>query len=206
MTIKHTLLALLNHTPTYGYDLRGLMKATLGDHWVINIGQIYGTLSRLERDGLVVRQVAFVDKAAGRTAYDLTQDGRAELECWYRKPLSHDYRLRDAFYAKLMLSLFSGPVPPNEVLQIQRRELLSEMHELTRMRAEADPVSQLPWLLLLENAIMHLEADLRWLDMCEARLDELHHIPSPQYVSRPRGRPPKRGQPDETSRKGGHSE
>lgn len=197
MIVKHALLALLDYTPTYGYELRGLMEATLGDHWTINIGQIYSTLSRLERDGLVVRQVASGDEAAERTSYDLTQDGRAELECWYRKPLSHDYRLRDAFYAKLMLSLFSGPVPPSEVLQIQRRELLSEMHELTRMRAETDPASELSWLLLLESAIMHLEADLRWLDMCEARLDELRRMPTPRYVNRPRGRPPRRSQADE---------
>jgi len=206
MIVKHALLALLDYTPTYGYELHGLMEAALGDHWAINTGQIYGTLSRLKQDGLVVRQVASGDEPAGRTPYNLTQAGRTELERWYREPLSRNYRLRDAFYAKLMLSLFFGPVPPDEVLQTQRRELLSEMHELTRTRAEADPASQLPWLLLLESAIMHLEADVRWLDMCEARLDELRHMPSPRYVSRPRGRPPKRGQPDETSRKGGHSE
>ena len=206
MIVKHALLALLDYTPTYGYELHGLMAASLGDHWTINIGQIYSTLSRLERDGLVVRQVASVGEPAERTPYALTQDGKVELERWYHEPVPRDYRLRDAFYAKLMLSLFFGPVPPDEVLQTQRRELLSEMHELTRTRAEADPASQLPWLLLLESAIMHLEADLRWLDMCEARLDELRQMPSPRYVSRPRGRPPKRGQPDETSRKGGHSE
>lgn len=199
MTVKHTLLALLNHTPNHGYELRGLMEATLGDHWGINTGQIYSTLSRLERDGLVVRQVASVNKAAERTVYDLTQEGRAELEGWYREPLPRTYRLRDAFYAKLMLSLFFGPVPPGEVLQIQRGELLSEMHELTRLRAEADPASELPWLLLLERAIMHLEADLRWLDMCEARLDELRRMSTPRHVSQPRGRPAKRGQPDATS-------
>ena len=197
MIVKHALLALLDHTPTYGYELHGLMEAALGDHWAINTGQIYSTLSRLERDGLVVRQPASGDEAAERTSYDLTQDGRAELEHWYREPLSRNYRLRDAFYAKLMLSLFFGPVPPADVLRIQRRELLSEMHELTRMRAEADPASELPWLLLLESAVMHLEADLRWLDMCEARLDELHHMPTPRHVSRPRGRPPRRSQPDE---------
>ena len=199
MTVRYALLALLNHTPTYGYELRKWMEAALGDHWTLNTGQIYSTLSRLERDGLVVRQSMSVDEAAERTPYSLTQDGRVELERWYRQPLSRTYRLRDDFYAKLMLSLFSGLMPPADVLQIQRRELLSEMHELTRMRAEADPVSELPWLLLLEGAIMHLEADLHWLDMCEVRLDELRHTPLPQHVSRPRGRPPKRSQPDETS-------
>jgi len=198
MTVKHALLTLLNHTPTHGYELRGLMEAALGDHWTINTGQIYSTLSRLERDGLV-RQEAFVDEAGDRIVYELTKEGEAELKRWYHKPVSRDYRLRDAFYAKLMLSLFFGPVPPGEVLQIQRGELLSEMHDLTRLRAEADPASELPWLLLLERAIMHLEADLRWLDVCEARLDELRQMPPPRHVSRPRGRPPRRSQPDETA-------
>ena len=199
MTVKHALLAILNATPTYGYELHGLVEASLGNHWVINTGQIYSTLSRLERDGLVVRQPASGVKGAERTAYGLTQDGKVELERWYGEPLSRDYRLRDAFYAKLMLSLFFGPSSPAEVLQVQRRELLSEMHELTRMRAEADPGSELPWLLLLESAIMHLEADLRWLDMCETRLDELRQAPLPRYDRRPRGRPPKSSQADETS-------
>lgn len=189
MTVKHTLLALLNHTPTHGYELRGLMEAALGDHWTINTGQIYSTLSRLERDGLV-RQEASVDEASDRIVYELTEEGEAELKRWYREPVPRDDRLRDSFYAKLILSLFSGPVPPSEVLQAQRRELLNEMHQLTSMRAEADPANELPWLLLLEGAIMHLEADLRWLDMCEARLDELRQMPTPRHVSRPRGRPP----------------
>lgn len=198
MTVKHALLSLLHHTPSYGYELRGLLEATLGDHWTINTGQIYSTLSRLERDGLV-RQVAPTDETGDRVVYELTDEGKAELKAWYRDPIPREYRLRDDFYAKLMLSIFSGPVPSDEVLQEQRRELLSEMHELTKMRTEADPDSELPWLLLLENAIMHLEADLRWLGMCEARLDELRQMPPPRYVSRPRGRPPKQEQADETS-------
>jgi len=189
MIVKHTLLALLNHTPAHGYELRGLMEAALGDHWTINTGQIYSTLSRLERDGLV-RQEASVDEASDRIVYELTEEGKAELKRWYREPVPRDDRLRDSFYAKLILSLFSGPVPPSEVLQAQRRELLNEMHQLTSMRTEADPAKELPWLLLLEGAIMHLEADLRWLDMCEARLDELRQMPTPRHVSRPRGRPP----------------
>jgi len=206
VTVKYTLLALLNRTPTYGYELHGLLEAALGSHWAINTGQIYSTLSRLERDGLVVRQPAPMDEAAERIPYTLTPGGRAALEHWYRKPVSHDSRLRDAFYAKLMLSLFSTLVPPADVLQAQRRELLGELHELTRLRAEADPSGGLPWLLLLEGAIMHLEADLRWLDMCEARLDELRHTPPPRHVSRPRGRPPKRDRPDKTSQKGERNE
>jgi len=80
VSVKHSLLALLNYTPTYGYQLHGLMEAALGDPWAINIGQIYSTLSRLERGGLVVRQLENDEEETDRTIYELTKDGRSELE------------------------------------------------------------------------------------------------------------------------------
>lgn len=191
MSVKHSLLALLNYTPTYGYQLHGLMEAALGDPWAINIGQIYSTLSRLERGGLVVRQLENDDEETDRTIYELTKEGSRELERWFREPLSRDYRLRDSIYAKLILGYLSGSVPPHEILQSQRKQLLGEMQKLMRKRSEVDVGKELPRHLLLESAIMHLEADLRWLDMCEARLEELSEMPPPQYESRSRGRPPK---------------
>lgn len=191
MTIKHALLALLDHDPAYGYQLHGLMEVALGDPWSINIGQIYSTLSRLERDGLVERQPEAEVETTDRTVYEITGQGRSELAQWFREPLSRDHRLRDAVYAKLVLSRLSGTVTPEEVLQIQRRKLLGEMHELTRMRSEAAPEAGLHWILLLESAIMHLEADLRWLDLCDSRLAELNDEPTLRYETRPRGRPPK---------------
>ncbi len=186
------MLALLDHAPTYGYQLRGLMEATLGDPWVVNIGQIYSTLSRLERDGMVIRQPGVKVDVEDRTVYEITGTGKAELGQWFRQPLSRDYRLRDMVYAKLVLSHLSGSVSTEEVLQAQRRQLLNEMHEVTRMRAEAESKSDLPWVLLLESAVMHLEADLRWLEVCEARLEDLDTLPPPQFKGRPRGRPPKK--------------
>ena len=191
MSVRHVMLALLDHTPAYGYQLHGLMESTLGDPWAINIGQIYSTLSRLEREGLVRRRRKAEAETGDRTVYEITGEGKTELAQWLREPLSREYRLRDTIYAKLVLSNLSGSVSPEEVLQAQRRQLLSEMHELTRMRSDADPQSELLWILLLESAIMHLEADLRWLDMCEARLEDLDAVPPPRYKGRPRGRPPK---------------
>ena len=191
MSVKHTLLALLNHEPTYGYQLHGLMETALGGPWLVNVGQIYSTLSRLERDGLIVRKAQAVNGETDRTIYKLTRTGSKELERWFREPLSRDERLRDDVYAKLVLSALSGPVPPLEVLQVQRRQLLNELHELTKTRSDTDPIKDLAWILLLESAIMHLEADLRWLDMCEIRLGELREMPPPKHVSRSRGRPPK---------------
>jgi DNA-binding PadR family transcriptional regulator len=190
VTVKHALLAFLNRDPAYGYQLHGLMEEALGDPWSINIGQIYSTLSRLERDELVKRLPDTEVEAEVRTIYTITGQGKSELVRWFQEPLSRDFRLRDAVYAKLILSHISGSVSPDEVLQTLRRQLLKEMHELTRLRSEADPTSELSWFLLLESAIMHLEADLRWLDLCEHRLEDLNAASPPRFESRPRGRPP----------------
>jgi DNA-binding PadR family transcriptional regulator len=156
VSVKHSLLALLNYTPTYGYQLHGLMEAALGDPWAINIGQIYSTLSRLERGGLVVRQLENDEEETDRTIYELTKDGRSELERWFRKPLSRDYRLRDAIYAKLILGYLSDSVPPHEILQSQRKQLLGEMQKLMRKRSEVDVGKELPRHLLLETRCLPL--------------------------------------------------
>jgi hypothetical protein len=82
-----------------------------------------------------------------------------------------------------------GPVNPEQVLINQRRELYQQLHEATDLSRQADPRTQLPWLLLLESAIMHLEADLRWIEMCEARLSDLKNYTPPKPEPKPRGRP-----------------
>jgi hypothetical protein len=92
-----------------------------------------------------------------------------------------------------MLSLASGDVDPLRVIYVQRASLYQELHLLTAHRGEADPESELAQNLLLGQAIMHLEADLRWLEMIEARLDEVRRQPLPTPPARPRGRPPSRG-------------
>ena len=191
MSFKHTLLALLDHAPGHGYQLHGLIAEALGEHWTVNTGQIYSTLSRLEREGLVDRRQEVADGDEDRTVYELTEPGRMQLVGWFRQPVSREDRLRDAFYAKLVLSRVSGSVSSAEVLQTQRKQLLTELHELTKLRRRSDAKSELPWLLLLESGIMHLEADLRWLDLCEERLDELNRMPPLRYIQRPRVRPPK---------------
>lgn len=191
MSVKYALLALLDFTPSYGLQLHSLMGETLGDSWFINVGQVYSTLSRLERDEFVKR---LPDSELGdedRTMYTITPEGKLELDEWLREPLSREYRLRDVVFAKLILSHMSRSVSPEEVLQAQRRQLLKETHELTQLRVEADSTENISWVLLLESAIMHLEADMRWLDLCEHRLTELEKMPPPVFRSRPRGRPPK---------------
>ncbi len=191
MSVKHSLLALLDRRPGHGYQLHGLLAETLGEPWTVNTGQIYSTLSRLQREGLVHKSRETAESEGDRTVYSLTGSGREELVQWFLEPISRADRLKDSFYAKLVLSCLSEAASPADVLQSQRRQLMSELQDLTQLRRRADAEQKLTSLLLLESGIMHLEADLRWMDLCENRLEELLHLPPPKYVPRPRGRPPK---------------
>ncbi|CUU53592.1 Virulence activator alpha C-term [Parafrankia irregularis] len=58
MSVRNGLLALLAERPMYGYQLRAEFEARTGSTWPLNIGQVYTTLRRLERDGLVVGERA----------------------------------------------------------------------------------------------------------------------------------------------------
>ena len=189
MSVKHTLLALLYQQPMHGYDLGKQLNTVISAEWDVKPGQIASTLVRLYEAHLVDYDVEEIDDAPDRKVYFITEAGRQELESWYRNPEVREYRLGDAFYIKLVLSLVGGPVSPEEVLMTQRRELYQQLHQATEMRQKADHKTQLPWILLLESATMHLEADLRWIEMCEARLGDLKHYTPPKPELKPRGRP-----------------
>ncbi len=189
MSVKHTLLALLYQNPMHGYELGKQLNQVVNAEWDVKPGQIASTLARLNDANLVDYEVEETDDAPDRKVYGITEAGRQALETWYLTPEVREYRLGDAFYLKLVLSLVGGPVSPEQVLMTQRRELYQQLHEATEMSRRADVRTQLPWLLLLESAIMHLEADLRWIEMCEARLPELKQYSPPKPPAKVRGRP-----------------
>jgi DNA-binding PadR family transcriptional regulator len=189
MTVKNTLLALLYQHPMHGYELGKQLTAVTNAEWDVKPGQIASTLARLKEANLVDYAVEETSDAPDRKVYFLTDDGLRELEAWYLSAEVREYRLGDAFYIKLVLSLLGGPVSPEQVLMTQRRELYQQLHEVTDLLRKADPRTQLPWILLLESATMHLEADLRWIEMCEARLPDLRNYSPPNPPPRPRGRP-----------------
>jgi DNA-binding PadR family transcriptional regulator len=199
MSVKHALLALLYQQPLHGYELGKQLNLLLSVDWDVKPGQIASTLARLNEASLVDYEIEETDDAPNRKVYVITEAGRRELERWYRSPEVREYQIGDAFYIKLVLSLTGGPVSPEEVLMAQRRELYQQLHEATVLRQKADPRSQLPWLLLLESAIMHLEADLRWIEMCEARMADLKQYTPPAPIAKPRGRPRRKlAEPSET--------
>src|SRR5437764_10611788 len=189
--VQNALLALLSQRPRHGYELRDLFEAALGGNWELNSGQIYSSLDRLARDGLVVEEAIERGGGPDKRLWAITGEGRKELANWFDSPVPRDYRLRDEFYLKLMLALVTQPASARHILMVQRRELFRELHDLTSRRNLLDPKQHLARILLLDSAIMHTEAELRWLDIVEARLEDIRGQPPPIPPPRTRGRPKK---------------
>ncbi len=190
MAVRNALLGLLAHTPRHGYELRTAFEALAGgeDSWEVKPAQIYTTLARLEEGGFIQQEGVGQSGGPEKRIYAITPQGRAELLNWLRSGVDATYQ-RDEFYVKLMLSLVSGVVDPYLVIQAQRSRLFQELHDLTLRRNQADPATELAQIFLLDKAMMHLEADLRWIDMIESRLDEIRRHPPPAPEPKPRGRP-----------------
>ncbi len=189
MSVRHTLLGLLAKEPRYGYELRASFMALAGgaQNWEVKPAQVYTTLNRMVEAGLITRSAP--DGAGDeKVVYQIAPAGQAELEKWLGEGSLSDPQ-QDAFFLKLMLSLELPEVDAMRLIQTQRAALYQELHRITTLRGELDPHRELARILLMDKAVMHLEADLRWLDMIEARLDEVKKQPVPRPELRPRGRP-----------------
>ena len=165
MSVRHGLLALLAEGPSYGYQLRTRLETRTGGTWPLNIGQVYTTLSRLERDGLVE-----ATEADGQATYRITAAGRAAVADWFAGPVERPAPARDELAIKLALAVGSPTVDVRRVLQAQRSATRQGLQELTRLRAGADDDADLAWTLVLDALVFQAEAELRWLDHCETRL------------------------------------
>ncbi len=166
MSIKQGMLALLAEGPRYGYQLRGEFEERTGGTWPLNIGQVYTTLARLERDGLVV---SGGQDAEGRTRYDITDAGRAEVEGWFATPVHRDAAPRDELVIKLALALTLPAVDIRALIQAQRTETVRTLQEYTRLKSAGDGDGE-AWRLALDAMIFQAEAEMRWLDHCETRI------------------------------------
>lgn len=192
MPVRHAVLGLLAQRPRHGYELRAAFEAVVGgeENWDVKPAQIYTTLARLEKSGLVAEDSVEQDSGPEKHIYMITPAGRATLAEWFATGIEREHQ-RDEFFIKLMLSLVSNEANPRALLQTQRNQLYQEMHAITTQRNGLNPKTELARILLLDKAIMHLEADLRWIDIAEARLDEIKHQPLPEPETKPRGRPKK---------------
>jgi DNA-binding PadR family transcriptional regulator len=165
--MKHAFLALLAHAPSHGYDLRLALEQRFGALLPpVNAGQIYTTLQRLERDGLITGTDVPED-SRNKRVYELTQAGRDALERWIETPAVAT-RLKDDFFMKLVLAGLTGIADAKLLIDRQRREYLQTLRDLDELAP--DGAEESVAALLVEGAALHLEADLRWLEACEQRL------------------------------------
>jgi DNA-binding PadR family transcriptional regulator len=176
--VKNVLLALLADGREHGYELKQAVESTFGGTWPpLNIGQIYTTLQRLERDGLVQSEHVQQEGRPDKRVYALTEAGQQELRSWIEEPVSAQ-RLKDEFFTKLTLARLpgvarlNGASNPAALIARQRREYLGMLRQLNlALLNEAESHGHgTPAALLMEGAILHLEADLKWLELCEQRL------------------------------------
>lgn len=174
MSIRHGLLALLERGPMYGYQLRAAFEESTGSTWPLNIGQVYTTLSRLERDGLVR---ALPEGEGGQRPYDITDLGRAEVAMWFATPIARGDRPRDELAIKLALALTTPGVNIRDVVQAQRSATMRSLQELTRLKARQHPTRDMAWRLVLDSMVFQTEAEIRWLDHCEESLAS--YVPPP---------------------------
>ena len=180
MSVKHGLLALLERGARYGYQLRAEFEQATGGTWPLNIGQVYTTLSRLERDGLVR---ALPESDGGQRPFEITPAGRTELSTWFTTPIRQADRPRDELAIKLSLALTTPGVDVHQVVQRQRSATMRTLQEYTRLKASADTVTDLAWRLVLDALVFQSEAEVRWLDHCEASLARFAPIPVPSPAS-----------------------
>ena len=165
--MREHFLALLARESGYGYELRQTLQQEFGELLPeLNAGQIYSTLARLERDGLVVGESVAGDSRRKRV-YELTEAGRAVLARWVETPVPGT-RLKDEFFMKLVVVVSAGLAEPQAVIEGQRREYLQSLRDLDALLAANGKSAAAE--LLVEGAVLHAKADLEWLDLIEQRL------------------------------------
>ena len=180
MSVPHALLALLSEKPKYGLRLQNEFEARTGEVWPLNVGQVYTTLQRLERDGLVE-----ADDGAGRSQkqrrYRITPAGAHELADWLRTPPDLVPPPRDELVIKVLVALQVPGIDVHEILQVHRRQVIEVMQRYTRIKAEAAE-SDVPLALVADAELFRLEAIVRWLDAADVRLKQLP-APTPSVLA-----------------------
>ena len=166
MSVKFGLLALLAEAPTHGYQLKTAFERRTGGSWALNIGQVYTTLQRLERDGLVSE----LPSDGERHDYRITDRRQRRSSTPGSSPVVTEGPPRDELTIKVLLAVAAGDVDVTEVLQRQRRASIEQLQAYTRRKAQADPERDVAFLILLDALIFRTEAEIRWLDASEARI------------------------------------
>jgi hypothetical protein len=197
MSIRQAMLAILEQGPMYGYQLRAEFEQRTGETWPLNIGQVYTTLTRLERDGLVevvpsgdgstsagagadggsAEHGGAGDSASSdrQVSYRATEAGRSEVSSWFATPVPRSQPPRDELAIKLAIAVTLPGVDVGGIIQRQRSATIAALQDYTRLKrsgraaSPAEP-ADLAWSLVLDSLVFDAEAEVRWLDHCEARL------------------------------------
>ena len=171
MSVRHALLALLSEGPKIGLRLREEFEERTGDVWPLNVGQVYTTLQRLERDGLIV---ANGDEDGAQKDYRITEAGRLEVNEWLHTPPSA-IPPRDDLVIKVLVALGVPGVDVPAVLQSHRRRLVELMQAYTALKEEA--VDDMRVALVVDAELFRLDALIRWLDSADARVRAMAGAP-----------------------------
>lgn len=176
MSVRHALLALLSEGPKYGLQLREEFEARTGEVWPLNVGQVYQTLQRLERDGLVESDD---DAEPGpQKGFRITEAGADELAGWLRTPPDLSSPPRDELVIKVLVAVRLPGVDVHEVIQTHRRYVVELMQQWTRLR-ESDAEHDLSLALAVDAELFRLDAVVRWLDTADGRLKRAALAPAP---------------------------
>ncbi|MBB1254510.1 PadR family transcriptional regulator [Streptomyces alkaliterrae] len=168
--MRLALLALLARGPAHGYELKLELEKLLGAAYPQpNVGQIYVTLGRLEKSGLIEGEEIAQSSRPNKKTYRLTDAGREAVAAWFEET-SDEPRVRDEFFMKLALAADSGLADRLTLINKQRRQYLNSMRELSRLSATEDRDNRIAQLLI-EGAMLHLQADLDWLERCQEELE-----------------------------------
>ena len=165
MSVRQALLALLEQGPRYGYQLRAEFEQRTGSTWPLNVGQVYTTLTRLERDGFVEGTGADDE---GHVMYEVTPAGRDEVSGWFTTPVPRTQPPRDELAIKLALAVTVPGVDVGALIQQQRTATMTALQDYTRLKRNGE--GDLAWSLVLDSLVFAAEAEIRWLDHCESRL------------------------------------
>lgn len=168
MSVGMSLLAILESSPSYGLNLKKEFEARTGGIWPLNVGQVYTTLGRFQRDGLVEAQSEA--ESESQKFYAITDRGQQVLDQWFQESLPHGAPSREELVLKVVMAARRSDADASNVIQAERRKAVELLQQYTRLKRDAPEPSDLGWLFLLDSLIFQSEARVRWLDACESRL------------------------------------
>jgi DNA-binding PadR family transcriptional regulator len=177
MSVRHSLLALLSEGPKYGFQLRQEFEESTGEVWPLNVGQVYTTLQRLERDGLTESDDAEADER--QKNFRITEKGNEELTQWLRTPPDLSQPPRDELVIKVLVASRLPGVDVYEVIQVHRRYIVQLMQQWTRLKEDESRLD-LAFALAVDAELFRLDAVVRWLDSADGRLHRATSEPAPE--------------------------